>query len=137
MHLVEIDPVGVEAPQTGLDGDPDPAARATTASLTTRRVPELGGDHRLLAMPLERRAEHLLALSAPVRIGGVEEGDSLLERSVHHACRALRIDPAAEIVATETHDRRLENASTDGTSLQVAHADRVRKARLSTAVGGC
>ena len=136
VELVEVDPVGVEASQACLDRDPDPAARPAAAPLTTRRVPELGSDHRLLATALQRCAEHLLALSAAVDVGGVEEGDALLERRVHHAGRTLRVDPAAEIVATESHHRRLENASTDGTSLEVAHADRVRKARVSTAAGG-
>ena len=100
-------------------------------------MPELGCDHRLLTTPLERGAQHLLALTAPIDVSGVEEGDALLERCVHNACRTLRIDPATEIVATEPHHRRLENASTDGTSLEFAHADRVRKGRVSTAAGGC
>ncbi len=122
VQLIQVDPVGVEPAKAFLDGNADPSARSAAVPHAPRRMAELGGDHGLLAPSLERRAEHLLALSAAVDVGGVEEGDPLLERRVHDARRARCVDAAPEVVATEADDRRLEHASADGACLEIAHA---------------
>ena len=85
-------------------------------------MPEFGRDHNVLATALERRAEHLLALPASVDVGGVEKGDPLIERGVHHTRGAFGVHAAAEVVAAESDHRCLENPSTNGTSLEAAHA---------------
>ena len=128
MELVEVDPVGAEAPEAVLDGDADPFARAPTPS-PTGRMPEFGRDDHVLATPLERSAKHLLALSASVDVGGVEKGDPLLERSVDHTRRAFSIHAAAEIVATESDHRGLKDPSVNGTRLEAAHVGQSTQSR--------
>ena len=43
-----------------------------------------------------------------VDIGGIEEGDSGIERGVDHRARGLLVGPAAEVVAAEADDGHLE-----------------------------
>ena len=71
--------------------------------------PELGGQHDLVAPAAEHLAEELLAgAGAAVDVGGVEEGDALVERGVDDGAGAFEVDAAAEVVAAEADDRDVQ-----------------------------
>jgi hypothetical protein len=55
----------------------------------------------MVAATLKYLAEVLLTLPAAVGVGGVEEGDALLQGLVHHRAGAVEVDPAAEVVAAQ------------------------------------
>ena len=65
---------------------------------------ELGGDDRLVAPALQRRAEHLLgrAVRVAVDVGRVEEVHPEIQRGVHHRAGTVKIHPTPEVVATES-----------------------------------
>ena len=112
MHLVEIDPVGLEAAQTALDGGHDPAPRAAAHHLARpHHIGEFGRDHDVLAPRAQCLAEQLLGdagLADRVRVGGVEQSYPQIDRRRDQFIGAVAIDPAAEIVAAQAHDRHFE-----------------------------
>ena len=63
---------------------------------------ELGGQHHLVALALQGDAHHLLGLAlAAVDVGGVEEGDAVLDGGVDHRVGGGLVDAHAEVVAAE------------------------------------
>jgi hypothetical protein len=86
MDLVQVDPVGAQAPEAVLDRleDPTPRVAAAVAAFTHLEV-HLGGEHDLVTAPAQRLAHDLLGLTVGVRVGGVDEVDALVERGVDDA----------------------------------------------------
>ena len=84
MDLVEVDPVRVQAAQGILDRAHDPAARvAAPVGILAHGVVELGGEDDLVAPAAgERPADELLGLARPIHVGGVDEVDARVERTV-------------------------------------------------------
>ena len=90
--LVEIDPVGLEPLQAGLDRGHDIAARAALElALGVHRPAELGDQHDVLAAGPEHLAQDGLGAAAPaVDVAAIEEGDAEIERLVDRRRASLR-----------------------------------------------
>ena len=84
VDLVEVDPVRVQAAQGIPDRAHDPAARvAASVGILAHGVVELGGEDDVVAPAAgERLADDLLGLTRPVHVGGVDEVDARVERTV-------------------------------------------------------
>ena len=82
VDLVEVDPVGLQAPQRVLDLADDPAAGvAALVGVVAHRAVDLRGEDDVVAPPAgERLADDLLGLAARVDVGGVDEVDPGVER---------------------------------------------------------
>ena len=72
-----------------------------------------------MAVPLERPAEELLGQRAAVHVGGVEEVDPGVERRMHHRPCAGLVDPAAKVVAAQTHLGHEQSAVAKSSMLHV------------------
>ena len=76
VQLIEVDPVGREAPQALVDRLHDPAARAAAAvRVGAHRHRELRGQHHLVATAGEGSAEDLLRFAGGVGIRRLDEVD--------------------------------------------------------------
>jgi len=97
VHLVQVDPVGLEAPQRGLAlADDAGGQQLALVGPVAHRPVDLGGDDDLVAAPAalgEPAADDLLgdalALAPAVDVGRVEDVDPMLQRAVHHAMRLV------------------------------------------------
>ncbi len=104
VHLIEVDPVGLQALQRGLHLTKDPAPRVAgliwiPPTLIAHRAVELGGENDVLAAsPREGLADDRLGLPARVDIGGVDEVDAPIEHAVDDANTGIVIalPPGAE-----------------------------------------
>jgi hypothetical protein len=107
VHLVEVDVVGLQPAQRGLDRPDDVAPRATGTEVVAvaplHAHAELGGQHDLVAAALERGAQTFLGGTArgAVDVGGVEQGDAGVERGVDDLAGAVGVQFAAEVVASD------------------------------------
>ena len=100
VDLVEVDPIRVQAPQGVLDA-PDDAApgSASPAEVIAHREADLGRQHDVLALAAgQGLADDLLGLTGGVDVGGVDEVDAGVERSVDDPDRFLVVGltPSAE-----------------------------------------
>jgi len=78
------------------------------------RHAEFGREHDVLAPVAEALAQILLGAAAlAVDIRGVEQRDAEIERPVHDLARRRKIEPAAEIVATQPDQRDLQAGSAE------------------------
>ena len=118
MREIEIDGVDAEAVEAGLDLSPDARTCEPVIGSRVHRVERLGCDLRAHAVPRHPLADRRLALSAAVRVGGVEGRDAELPGRVHDAERLVlaltlseelgcRAD-SAEIAAAENDPRDLD-----------------------------
>ena len=107
VQLVEVDPVGLHPLQRGFDGLDDIAPRAALLHAGIVHVhAELAGEHDVLAAGAEQFAERQLRAAAiAVHVGGVEQGDAVLDRGVDDLARRFQVYPAAEIIAAEADER--------------------------------
>ena len=103
MLLVEIDVVGLQPLQAGLDRRHDVAARgALLGAVVAHRLGEFGRQHDVLAAVAEHLAQHgLRAAHARIDVGGVEQRDAEVDRLVDHLARGFEVGALAEIVAAE------------------------------------
>ena len=77
VHVVEVDVVGLQAAQAGLDGAPHvEAGEAALVGSVADRVGDLGGQHPAVAGLLEGAADHLLGAAVGVDVGRVDEVDA-------------------------------------------------------------
>ena len=136
MKLQQIDVVAGETAQRGVDGAhqmhaavPDVVRSATAA------VAGLGCDQDVVASRAQRLAEHRLAFSLGVDVGGVEQVDARVERDAHDAIRFFLGEPAYHLVervpgaaegARPERDARDEQA--DPAELLVLHQETPRVA---------
>ena len=109
MQLVQIDVVGLQAPQAVLERPVDVVGPGPFAFGVDLHAELRGQDDLGSACP-QGAAEKLLALRASVDVGGVEEGDAGVDGTVHHRRGAVVVEPAAEVVAAQSDDRYLERA---------------------------
>lgn len=109
MQLIEIDPVGVEPAQARFDRLHDVAPRRAAQFVgAIHRQPEFGGQHDVFAPGTEKVTQDFFgAALVAVRVGGVDQRDTDIERFVHHQPRGLAIDAAAEIVGAEADEGHL------------------------------
>ena len=122
VQLIEIDPVGLEPPQAGLDRLHDIAPRrASQLAGIVHRQAEFGRQHDVLAPRPEHLSQDLLgAAFVAVDIGGVDQRDAEIERLIDHPARVLQIDPAAEIIGAKTDEGNLGAGMTE---LAFLHAE--------------
>ena len=86
VDLVEVNPVGLQAPQRVLDLGHDPAPRvAPLVRVIAHRPIDLGREHDVVAAALERLADDHLGLTGRVAVGGVHEVDPGIQRLVDDA----------------------------------------------------
>ena len=99
MQLEQIEVIGAEAAQRGVDGTDQPgAARARLVWAGTGGQRRFRRQQHLLAPALDRRAEHFLRRAVGIHIGRVEQGDTGLQADVDQApgLRGIGIAPRAE-----------------------------------------
>jgi hypothetical protein len=117
VDLIEVDPVGLQPPQTVLHLPDDPAARvAELVRVITHRAVHLGRQHHVLAAPpFERVADDLLGLAAGVDVRGVEEVDPGVDRPVDYPDTrfAIRVAPGSEHHRPETERAYLDPGATN------------------------
>ena len=103
MLLVEIDVVGLQPRQAGFDRGHDVAARgALPGAVGCHRLGIFRRQHDVLAAVAEHGAEHGLgAAHAGIDVGGIEQGDTEVDRLVDDLARGFQIGALAEIVAAE------------------------------------
>ena len=99
MALVQVEVVGAEAAQRGLDALEEVLAReAAVVRMLRHRKEGLGRDHEVAAR--DRRAapapSDLFGLARGVDVGGVEEVDAEVVGAVHDLPRRLAVDARAE-----------------------------------------
>src|SRR5262245_13798433 len=84
MNLIQVDVVGAQAFEAGVDLPQDVFARQTDVVWTVAHLSEhLGRNYNLLALGkiLERTTQYFLAGAVGIDIGGVEEINSQFERA--------------------------------------------------------
>ena len=94
VDLVEVDIVDAQPAQRPVDAVQDVLARqAAVVGIAAHRPVDLGGDHHLvpLGVFLQRLAGHPLALALGIDIGGVEEVDPGLHRTLEERQRRLLV----------------------------------------------
>jgi hypothetical protein len=122
VDVVEVDVVGLQPAQAGLDGAPHvDAGQAALVASVTGRVGDLGGQHPALAGVFERAADHLLGLAVGVDVGRVDEVDAGLERVIDDAPRLRLIGRAAEHHGAEAELGDLHAAVTEHAVLHGGH----------------
>jgi tRNA-(ms[2]io[6]A)-hydroxylase len=96
--LVQIEVVGPEPPQRGLDALEQVLAReAAVVRVLGHREERLGGDHQVAAGDrAQRLAEHLLGLARGIDVGGVEQVDAEVVGAVHDLAGGLAVDARSE-----------------------------------------
>ena len=108
VHLVEVDVVGVEAAQAGVERVHEVLARgAAPVRAFAHGAGGLRGDDDVAAVGLEVRRQELLRLAAAVDVGGIEEGDAQVDALVDDVAGALCVDAPAEVVAAEADGRNM------------------------------
>ena len=112
VDLIEIDVIGPEAPQRGVDGVEQvlPGQAAVVRSVAHRKE-RLRGDHHLIARrEVGQRASHdLFTDAAGIHVGGVEEVDAGVERTLdERAAGGLGQYPAAPRRRSEGHRAQAE-----------------------------
>ena len=106
VHLIEVEPVGLEPRQARLDGRHDVAARGAFLFAVVHRHAEFRGQHDVLAAVAQHLTEHRLrAAAAAVNVGGIEQRDPGIERLVDDQAGAFEVHPLAEIVAAKPDQR--------------------------------
>src|SRR3954451_478831 len=123
VHLVEVDPVGLEPAQAVLDLTDDPAPGvAETVHVVAHPAVELGGEDDVVATALERLADDRLGLAVGVDVGGVDEVDAGVEGAADDpdAVGVVGVAVAAEHHGAEGQRADLEAGPAEGSVL--AHA---------------
>src|SRR5262249_25860117 len=126
VNLVEIDPIGAQPPEPLLHLQEDvPTRRAAVEYAARARHEYLGRDHCFLASALECLADDLLGLAHAVAVGGVDEGDTLVESATNdaNAVGVILVAPATEGHGAEAEARDLEAAVAE---LRIVHAGESR-----------
>ncbi len=124
VQLVQVDPVGAQASERVFDGTTH--VRAGSLGPPGHRggeigVPELRGQHDLIAAPLERLPHQRLGQTelATVHVGGVEESHARIDRRIEHRARSVEClgggSRSSEVVAPESDRRDAESGAADGT----------------------
>ncbi len=105
VDLIEVHVVGSQPLEAGIDGRAHVlAAQAPVVGALPHRVEDLRGQHDVLAVALEGRADDLLASSARVHVGRVDEVDTQLEGALDDRDGLLLLDdPLPPIGRAKAH----------------------------------
>jgi len=85
----------------------------------------LGRQHYLVASVGDRAADQLLVDVGPVDLGGVEQGDSEVERPVDRADRLVVVALGCRIGRGHAHRAEADPADLDGAQMVLDHVDRL------------
>ena len=112
MHQVRVDVVGLQPPQTLLDGRQNPPA-AAVAPVWHFLVAdaEFGDDGDIMTMAAERPRQGLFRYPRAVGFGRIEAGYAIFDRLPNGAAELALVDPAisaADLPAAEADRRYLE-----------------------------
>ena len=107
VKLVEIDIVGIQAPEAVFDGSSHVVGVCASA-LVVELPSELGRYDDFAAQFSQTAANEYFTIRAAIGIRGVEEIDARVERGVDDVARARLVEAAAEIVAAETDNGDFE-----------------------------
>ena len=143
MHLVEVDMVGLHAPEAGIARRSDVASRQATVVGPVRHGAEhLRGQHHLFpsAAALGQPTSHNLlcgarTLVAPVPVGGVKEVDAQFQRLVHDGPRIRLGGLRPKVHGAEAQLADLQSG-TAKTSVAHAELSHRRQARSEPGLGG-
>ena len=112
--VVQVNDVDAESGQRRIAGlknvvgcPVDSDERAILSAL----IPELGGNHDLIATSFDRLAHQSLVGEGPVHVSGVQEGDTAVERFVNRGDGLFIVTRSVELAhphAPETFGRDLE-----------------------------
>ncbi len=116
--VVDVDPVGAQAAQGALDGQPDVLGRAVESPLVAGGVAdgaELGGDDGLVAATgLGQRApEQLLVRVGAVHLGRVEEGDAAVQGAEDRARAVDVVLTGSRVEGADPHQAEADAADLD------------------------
>ena len=104
MHLVQVDVIGLEPLQAGLDPPHDVhAGGPAPVEVVAHGKADLRGQDDLLPHALQRVAQERLALTLAVDVRGVDEVDALVQRQLHHLGGGLLAEVAHVHLAAELH----------------------------------
>src|SRR2546422_7028943 len=124
MDLVEVDPDGAEAAKAVLHLGDDPATRvAPLVALVTHRAVDLGGQDDLVALAAGKRLAHDLFRLAPrVHVGGVDEVDPGVQRTVDDPDRlvVIGVAPGPEHHCPQAKWADLHSGASEGALLHEA-----------------
>jgi hypothetical protein len=132
VQVVEVDVVRLQPLERADDRVADVCGGAEPA---VRAPAELRREDDPFAARTEDLPEHALAApTAPVHVGGVEEGDARVEGRLDDRARLREVDPGAEVVAPEpdTRDAKPAPAEVDllhARTLAAATASQLQLAR--------
>lgn len=125
VHLVEIEPVGLQALERGLDLLHDPASRvARLIGILAHRAVELRREHDVLAPPAAQGlADDLLGLPARVHVVGVDEVDPGIQCTVDDADARVVVGlaPGAEHHGAEAERTHADAGTTEGSLIHISH----------------
>jgi hypothetical protein len=112
VDLVEIDVVGLEAPEARLDlaHDVDPRGPRVVEVAVAHGEACLRGEHYLPSDAFEGVADEALALPPAVDVGRVDEVDALVQGETDHLGRGLLVQVAYVHLAAELHRSERELA---------------------------
>ncbi len=98
MDVEQIDVIGVQALQAGIDGTHDVFARCTACVdiAAIERIGELGGEHPAFALRGDAAAHHALGFAFAVDIRGIDRIDALLVGLIDDARGGCFVGRAAE-----------------------------------------
>ena len=122
VDVVEVDVVGLQPLQAGIDGAHQVAAReARVGDVGPHLLRALGGQHPAVALLLDGRADDLFGAAVGVDVGGVDEVDAALGRMVDDAPRLRLVGGAAEHHGAEAELRHLDAARAEEAVSHLGH----------------
>src|SRR5690606_24050531 len=109
MQVIEVDAIGPEPAQAGLDRTHEVVARAASRVRTRAgREVRLRGEHDVVALAAHETPEDLLGASLVVDVGGVEEVDASVEGGTPDLARRGLVGVTAERHRAERDARDLD-----------------------------
>ena len=110
MKLVQVDVIGLKAPQAVFYRFPDEFGRS--ALLAWRYfISKFGGEHDFISLALKDPTEELLALGAAVNIGRIEKVDPAVDRRIYNDGGRRFIDAPAKVIAADADYRDAERSN--------------------------
>jgi hypothetical protein len=122
--VVQVNVVGAEPPQRTLDRGADvgrAAVEDTGAAAGVGDHAELGRHHDLVAAAVDGAAEEFLVGERPVDLGGVQQGDAQLERSVDGADGLGVVAAGAGVGGRHPHGAQADAGDVQLPQLDVLH----------------
>ena len=105
VEVIDVDPVGAEAPEALVDGGFDPRRAEALGFAVDPTEPALGGEHHFVPLPLQRTADDALGDAVAVGVRGVDVTDAELESAREDPLRFGLVGAASEVHGAEAGRR--------------------------------